>query len=116
MKIKIILGALLFGGAAVLSPNLCAEDIDVETLWAKNCKKCHGADGKGQTRVGKKLKLRDYTDAAVQATFTDEEAIKITMEGVTDEAGKETMKPMKDKLSEAEIKALVVYIRAFAAS
>jgi len=116
MRKSLLITALLIGGSALFSLNLQAQDdIDVELLWKKNCKKCHGDDGKGQTRVGAKLGLADYTDPAVQATFTDEEAFEITMNGVVDEeSGKETMKPYKDKLSEAEVHALVAYVRAFA--
>lgn len=117
MKKTTVLCTLLFGSAALWGPSLQAQDINVVELWAKNCKKCHGADGKGQTRAGQKLKVVDYTDPAVQATFTDEEAIQITADGaVNEETGEEIMKPMKDKLSHEEIVALVAYVRAFAAS
>ena len=83
--------------------------------WENHCAKCHGADGKGQTKVGRKLKVKDYTSAEVQAAMTDEEMIKATSEGVVDEKGKETMKPFKDELSGDEIKDLVAYIRALKA-
>jgi len=83
--------------------------------WENHCAKCHGADGKGQTKIGKKLKLRDYTDAAVQAAMTDEEIIKVTADGAIDANGKEKMKGFKDELSEQEIKDFVAFIRAFKA-
>ncbi len=81
--------------------------------WENHCLKCHGADGKGQTRVGKRLKVKDYTDPKVQAEMTDEEIIRVTTEGVVDENGKERMKSFKDELSSDEIEELVAYIRAF---
>src|SRR3990172_1088463 len=31
--------------------------------WDNFCAKCHGPDGAAKTVVGKKLKLKDYTDA-----------------------------------------------------
>ncbi|MBI4626622.1 MAG: cytochrome c [Verrucomicrobia bacterium] len=80
--------------------------------WENHCAKCHGADGKGQTKAGKKLKVKDYTDAKVQAEMKDEEIIKATAEGVFDK-GKEKMKAYKDELSAAEIKEFVAYIRKF---
>jgi cytochrome c6 len=80
--------------------------------WENHCAKCHGADGKGQTKAGKKLKVKDYTDAKVQAAMKDEEIIKATAEGVIDN-GKEKMKAYKDELSAAEIKEFVAYIRKF---
>ena len=66
--------------------------------WENNCAKCHGADGSGNTKMGKKYKLKDYTDAAVQA-------------GLKDENGKNRMKGFKDDLSDPEVTDLVSYIR-----
>jgi mono/diheme cytochrome c family protein len=85
---------------------------DVKVNWEKNCQKCHGADGKGQTVMGKKLKVKDYTDAKVQASFKDEEAIKITKEGKK-EGDKNAMPGFAEKLSDQEIKDLVAYVRKF---
>jgi mono/diheme cytochrome c family protein len=78
--------------------------------WDNNCAKCHGADGAGSTKIGKKLKLKDYTDAAVQTNLKDDEMVKAIKEGVS-EGGKEKMKAFKDDLSDAEISDLVAYIR-----
>lgn len=81
--------------------------------WENHCAKCHGADGKGQTKVGKKLNVKDYTDATVQAKMTDEEMAKAIADGLKDEKDRERMKPYKDELSADEIKDLVAYIRKF---
>ena len=35
--------------------------------WEKDCQKCHGPDGKGGTKMGKKVEVKDYTDPAVRA-------------------------------------------------
>ena len=72
------------------------------------------ADGKAQTKTGKKLKLKDYTDAKVQAELKDEDMIKATADGVIVD-GKEKMKGYKTELSADEIKDLVAYIRKFKA-
>ena len=80
--------------------------------WEKHCLKCHGADGKGQTKMGRQSGAKDYTDPKVQAELKDENAIKIIKEGIV-EKDKKKMDPYKDKLNDAEIKALVAYIRAF---
>ncbi|MBW7894854.1 MAG: cytochrome c [Opitutaceae bacterium] len=98
-------GFMIGAGLSVAAP--------VQENWDNHCAKCHGADGKGDTKVGKKLKLKDYTDAAAQATFTDEEIVKITAEGYADEKGKQTMKGFADKLSPEEIQEFVAFIRAF---
>ena len=85
---------------------------DATGLWNQHCASCHGKDGSGSTMMGKKLSIKDYRDAQVQAAFSDAEAAKAVSEGVKTD-GKQTMKPFKDKISEADIKALVAYIRSF---
>ena len=85
---------------------------DVEANWKKNCAMCHGQDGKGETKMGKKSGAQDYTDAKVQETFTDEEAFTATKDGIK-KNGKTVMKPYSAKLSDDEIKELVAHIRAF---
>lgn len=102
----ILLGAPLMV-AAVLVAAPVAEN------WENHCAKCHGVDGKGQTKAGKKLNVKDYTDAKVQAEMKDEEMIKATTDGLLDKAGKEKMKAFKDELNSDEIKELVAYIRKF---
>lgn len=85
---------------------------DAQENWNRNCAACHGKDGKGETMMGRKLGLKDYTDPKVQASFTDEQATKAIKEGVT-EGGTTKMKPFADKLSDDEIKALVKHVRDF---
>ncbi|HWL16513.1 MAG TPA: cytochrome c [Opitutus sp.] len=102
-------------GAAVLLPLVVGRAAPVAENWENHCQKCHGADGKGQTKSGKKLQVKDYTDAAVQAEMTDEHIIKIIADGAVDKNGKERMKGYKDELSEQEIKDFVAFIRAFKA-
>jgi len=82
--------------------------------WDNHCASCHGTDGKAQTKMGKKMKIRDYTDAKVQAELKDEDMIKATADGVVVD-GKERMKGYKAELSADEIKDLVAYIRKFKA-
>ena len=86
---------------------------DVKENWEKNCASCHGKDGKGETKAGKKADVKDLTDGKYQESFTDEQVIKQIQEGMKDKNGKEKMKPFVDKLSADEIKALVAYVRAF---
>lgn len=102
----ILLGLpLLLGAVLVAAP--------VAENWENHCTKCHGADGKGQTKAGRKLNVKDYTDAKVQAEMKDDEMIKATADGVHDKGGKEKMKAYKDELSAEEIKELVAYVRKF---
>jgi mono/diheme cytochrome c family protein len=108
---KLTFKHLLLGAPLALAAVLVAAP--VAENWENYCAKCHGADGKGQTKAGRKLKVKDYTDAKVQAELKDEEMVTATSEGVTDKAGKEKMKAYKDELTPDEIKELVAYVRKF---
>ena len=107
MKKHQLLVALLFLGAA-----LASYAADAQANWDEHCAKCHGPDGKGQTKMGKKLNIADFTDAKVQEGFNDEQAFKAIKEGLTDKNGKTTMKPIEG-LSDADMKALIPFVRAF---
>ena len=85
---------------------------DGKSLYEDGCAKCHGADGKGQTKMGQKLGAKDYTDAKVQDALTDDAAVKSIKEGIKDKDGKILMKPAEGT-SDADIKAMVAYMRTF---
>lgn len=108
MKRKITISmicALILGAAPVLAA-------DAKANYDKHCAKCHGPDGRGQTKMGKQSGAKDYTDPKVQAELDDAKAAKSIKEGQKVN-GKEAMKPFGDKLSDAEIKDLIAYMRAF---
>jgi mono/diheme cytochrome c family protein len=92
------------------TPALLAED--AKAIYDAQCAKCHGADGKGETKMGKKLGAKDYTDPKVQAALTDEAAFKATKEGFKSKDDKVLMKP-SEGVSDADIKAVVAYMRTF---
>src|SRR6478736_4892446 len=98
--------------AILATAALSARAADGKAAYDKDCAKCHGADGKGETKMGKKLGAKDYTDAKVQAALTDDQAIKAVKEGLKDKAGKTLMKPAEG-MSDADIKAVVAYMRTF---
>lgn len=105
---KIILVAAIVAATA----GLRASAAEAKENYEQQCAKCHGSDGKGDTKMGKKNNIRDYTDAKVQASLKDEEITKAIKEGYKDKDGKEVMKATEG-LSDSEIKALVGYVRAF---
>jgi mono/diheme cytochrome c family protein len=98
--------------AAALTLPVSVASADAAANYKKRCASCHGADGSGNTRMGKKTGARDYRDPAVQKSFSDAEAVAAIKDGVKKD-GKEKMKGYSDKYSDAEIKELVQYIRAF---
>jgi cytochrome c553 len=106
MKKLITVAAAMLVGACV------SVHADTKENWDKSCAKCHGPDGKGQTKMGQKLGINDLTDAKVQADLTDAAITKAIKEGVTDKEGKVVMKPTEG-LSDDEIKGLVAQVRSF---
>jgi cytochrome c553 len=105
---RIILLASIIGFATALA----ASAAEPKETWGASCARCHGADGKGQTNMGRKLGAKDYSDASVQAALTDEAAFKAIKEGFKDKDGKPAMRP-SEKLSDEDIKGLVAYMRTF---
>jgi mono/diheme cytochrome c family protein len=97
----------MFGFAAAMT----ASAGDAKENWDKTCAKCHGPDGKGQTKMGQKLGVKDMTDAKVQAELTDDAAFKAIKEGLKDKDGKTQMKAFEE-FSDADIKALVQHVRS----
>jgi cytochrome c553 len=103
---------LMLGLAVVAMAAWSARAEDAKALYDQNCAKCHGQDGKGQSKMGQKLGCKDYTDAKVQADLKDADATKAIKEGLKDKDGKVVMKPAEG-LSDDDIKGLVAYVRAF---
>ena len=96
---------------AVLLTAVLAQAGDAKETWEKNCAKCHGKEGKGDTKMGQKLGIKDYSDAKVQAEMKDEAAFKAIKEGIKKD-DKTLMKPAEG-LSDDDIKALVKLVRDF---
>jgi cytochrome c6 len=95
---KVIISVIV---AIVCASSGAAFGADAAALWAQKCASCHGKDGSGNTAMGKKLGVKDYTK---NQSFSDAEATKAIKNG----QGK--MKAFKD-LSDADVKALVAYVR-----
>src|SRR6478672_10607248 len=89
--------------AAFLASGGLAFGADAAATWNSQCASCHGKDGSGNTAMGKKLGIKDYTK---QQSFSDAEAAKVIADG------KGKMKGYKSKLSEGDIKALVAHVRS----
>jgi cytochrome c553 len=104
---------LMFLSVAVSALALAtASADDAKATYEKDCAKCHGTDGKGDTKMGKKNGAKDYTDAKVQTELKDTAAIKAIKEGLKDKDGKVLMKP-SEGLDDNQIKGLVAYMRTF---
>jgi len=106
---KMILKASLVAALCCLAGTALAADS--AALWDKHCASCHAKDGSGNTRMGKKVGVKDYRDAKVQEALKDDKAFKAIKEGLT-EKGEEKMKPLGDKLTDAEIMELIKFLRS----
>lgn len=107
MKKSILLAVIMACGSGMV-----ARAADAKVNYEMGCGKCHGTDGKGDTKMGKKLGAKDYTDPKVQGELKDDAAFKAIKDGLKDSDGKSLMKP-SEGLSDDEIKGLVAYMRAF---
>ena len=80
---------------------------DAGATYKKHCASCHGADGKGQTKMGKQSGAVDYTTAKGQS-WGDAQGVQIILNG------KGKMKGFASKgITDADAKALVSFIRKF---
>lgn len=79
----------------------------IESVYKLNCARCHGADGRGETNLGKLYGSPDLTDAGLHARFSDKELSAIIA------SGQGGMPAFKKNLSKAQIAALVAYVRRF---
>jgi len=100
------------GATALLSllslavPNFAAAQADGQKLYDQSCAKCHGADGTGNTVVGKAVGAKDLgspeakklTDAEIQTQI---------------QQGKNNMPPFIGTLNKAQIDSLIPIVRSF---
>jgi len=95
--------ALLIAAASLLTA-APAFGQGAASVYKSRCAGCHGADGKADTGIGKSMHLRSLASADVQKQSDAELTSWIA-------DGKAAMPAYKDKLSGAQIKDLVGYIR-----
>jgi cytochrome c553 len=111
MKISCRISAAVTSVCLALSATSSLHAASTATLWRNDCAKCHGDDGRGDTKMGRKLLISDLTDAALQVKFSDEEAAKAIKLGLKDAKGKVIMKAISG-VSDEDIKGLVAYVRS----
>lgn len=79
----------------------------VESVYQQNCARCHGADGRGETKLGQLYGTPNLTEATLHVRFSNKELSAIIS------SGQGGMPGFKKNLSKAEIAALVTYVRRF---
>lgn len=98
--------ALAIAGMLMLPTAARADDAAAQ-LYKTKCAGCHGPDGKGETTMGKALKLRDLASADVQKQSDADLTTLIS-------AGKNKMPASGKSLTADQIKGLVGYVRSLA--
>jgi cytochrome c6 len=102
MKNRIRAAAMILLAVSIAAPAF-AQSAGAATYSAK-CQMCHGPDGTAATPVGKMMKVPSFKDAAVLKTS---EAALVTI--IKDGKGK--MPAFNGKLTDAQIREVVSYIR-----
>jgi mono/diheme cytochrome c family protein len=108
MKKNMIIGAIL--AIAITATATTAAAADGKALYEQGCVKCHGPDGKGNTKMGQKLGVKDYSNSKSWEGLGDEKAAKAVKEGVKDKEGKTVMKPAEGA-GDSDAKAMVEYMK-----
>lgn len=82
-----------------------AVPVDPAVIYAQNCGRCHGLDGRGDQEIKKTLPVRDFSDPAFQTRASNEEIARVIM------AGKGQMPAFGASLSLPKIQSLSGYVR-----
>jgi cytochrome c6 len=104
-KTKLVIGVVVI--CLIELASLPAKAQDAAALYKTKCVACHGADGKGETAVGKANKIRDLGSPDVQKESDADLTAVVT-------AGKGKMPAYGKSLKPDQVKDLVAYIRTLA--
>jgi cytochrome c6 len=79
-----------------------------EDLFKQRCSKCHGADGSGDTSLGRIFNAQDFTDSVWWAKHSNPAEL---IRAIT--RGKKNMPAFGKKLTRAQIASLAAYVQHF---
>ena len=106
-------GANIDAAEELGTPTFTLDSRSAAEIWKEECASCHGLDGKGQTKAGKRAGVKDFTDPEYQKSWTDEEALKVVSTATKDGKQLKNKKPWGEKLTQPELKQMVLYVRQF---
>jgi mono/diheme cytochrome c family protein len=106
IKLTVVATFVAVAGLLVMTPGTSASSAGIvddasspRSLYTQNCASCHGANGKAQTRLGKKLDADDISGGTSASKTT---------RVVTNGKGK--MPSFKKRLSAAQIAQIAGYV------
>jgi cytochrome c6 len=105
----IFVSFLLLGSVSLAAQD--SEKAEGAQLFKTNCAMCHGADGSGNTPMGKRLNLKDLGSPEVQK-MTDAEMKQLIDNGGG--SGTVKMPAFKSRLKPEQVDDLVAHIRTLA--
>ncbi len=92
------------------APAVTPEPFDAKARFNKTCGKCHGKDGKADTKYANKLKEKGATIPDLTSSTTSADKV---LEIITDGVKGTKMKSYKKRFSAEELKALSDYTMKF---
>jgi mono/diheme cytochrome c family protein len=111
LSVALLLSVFVWGSepytaaADSLTEPAIQEGVSASALYSKSCAKCHGKDGRAKTFRGKMASARNIADAKWQNAVSDERIFNSIANG------REKMPAFGKKYSDAQIEALVAYVR-----
>ena len=87
---------------------------DGAKLFAAKCTACHAKDGKGSKPMAKMFKLKDPEALSLTSEAASKKTDAELAKAITD--GRNKMPSFKGKLKDAEISALIGYVRSLSAA
>jgi mono/diheme cytochrome c family protein len=103
---KRVRASIVVGAVLALASTAAGAQSPGEAVYRQKCQTCHGADGMASSGVGKVMKVKPIGNPEVKK-LTEAEMIQMTRDGVA------KMQAYKGELTDAQIKASVVYFRTF---
>lgn len=96
---------MAFSARSIKSAGIAQANVDGKSLYAGECSTCHGKDGKAKTFKAKLNRARNLTDPKWQAEVSEERLFNSIHNG------KGKMPAFGKKLTDAQINALVAFVR-----
>lgn len=103
----------LVAGAAQAEPTDPPAPADGPGIYTASCAKCHGTDGKGNTKIGDKARKdgKEFPDLTT-SKMDVAKIIDAVTNGITKDGAMTTMKPYKDKLTADQIAKVAAFAAA----
>lgn len=100
-----VLGLLIAAGGC--KTKIAGGRADGAKIFAEVCAKCHGPDGSPSAAMRRSIRVKDLTDPALQTRLSDAQIRKQVANG----SANRLMPAFGDSLNEAQMDAIVKYVR-----